>query len=183
MAALGERLSLHELLVGSWRTVRGSADVVASATAKATRLRPGFAEFVRIAEARGVRVAVVSSGLDVLIDPILRTNGVADVELHCNRLKSDGDGWEIVFRDEAECERCGEPCKRTLVDSFKADGEVTYVGDGYSDVCAALAASRRFARRRLAATLARLGEAYEPFETFGTVAAALGYDAVDPASA
>ena len=49
-----------------------------------------------------------------------------------------------------------------------------YVGDGYSDRCAALAAERVFARRGLARDLEAEGVAYEPFDDFVSVRAALG---------
>src|SRR4029079_4375956 len=62
------------------------------------------------------------------------------------------------------------PCKRS---SFPPDGEVVYVGDGYSDRCGALAADGVFARRGLAAYLDEQGVAYEPFDDLHTVAAEL----------
>ena len=60
---------------------------------------------------------------------------------------------------------CGEPCKRA---SLGAEPFV-YVGDGYSDRCAALAADRVFARDGLAAYLDEQGVAYEPFETLSEI--------------
>ena len=48
-----------------------------------------------------------------------------------------------------------------------------YVGDGYSDRCAALAAERIFARDGLARHLDAQGVAYEPFDDLHDVAAAL----------
>jgi 2-hydroxy-3-keto-5-methylthiopentenyl-1-phosphate phosphatase len=48
------------------------------------------------------------------------------------------------------------------------------VGDGYSDRCAALAADRVFARRGLARDMEAEGVAYEPFDDFVSVRAALG---------
>ena len=50
---------------------------------------------------------------------------------------------------------------------------VAYVGDGYSDRCAALAAYRRFARRGLARYLDREGVDYIPFDDFYDVDAGL----------
>jgi 2-hydroxy-3-keto-5-methylthiopentenyl-1-phosphate phosphatase len=50
---------------------------------------------------------------------------------------------------------------------------VVYVGDGYSDRCAAQAADRVFARRALARYLDERGVAYEPFEDFHEVDRAL----------
>jgi 2-hydroxy-3-keto-5-methylthiopentenyl-1-phosphate phosphatase len=51
---------------------------------------------------------------------------------------------------------------------------VVYVGDGYSDRCAALAASRVFARDGLAAYLDEHGVDYTPFQDLRDVARGLG---------
>ena len=63
----------------------------------------------------------------------------------------------------------GEPCKRGSLPA----GRLVYVGDGYSDRCAALAADRVFARAGLADYLRGEGVPYEPFDTLLDVAAAL----------
>ncbi len=59
-------------------------------------------------------------------------------------------------------EREFEPCKRGAL----PDGLLVYVGDGYSDRCAALAADRIFARDGLARYLDERGVRYEPFTDF-----------------
>ncbi len=76
----------------------------------------------------------------------------------------------MIWRDEAVCATCGQPCKRS---TLPVDGEVVYVGDGYSDRCAALAADRVFARRGLAAYLDEQGVAYERFDDLHDVATRL----------
>jgi 2-hydroxy-3-keto-5-methylthiopentenyl-1-phosphate phosphatase len=67
---------------------------------------------------------------------------------------------------------CGEACKRAALPS----GDVFYVGDGYSDRCAALAARRVFATGTLASYLAERDVPYEPFEDFHDVLAGLAAD-------
>ena len=86
-----------------------------------------------------------------------------------NRVRPDPAGWRVVFRDEAVCPVCGEPCKRRSL----PPGPVVYVGDGISDRCAALAADRVFARDGLAAWLQSEGVAYEPFDDLHDVRDAL----------
>ena len=81
------------------------------------------------------------------------------------------DGWRASFRNNDACGTCGEPCKRAALP--EADGTVVYVGDGYSDRCAAQAADRVFARRALARYLDERGVAYEPFEDFYDIERAL----------
>ena len=86
-----------------------------------------------------------------------------------NTVEAGADGWIVHFRDEAVCATCGEPCKRGGL----AGEPYAYVGDGYSDRCAALAADRVLARDALAAHLDRLGVPYEPFDDLNDAATLL----------
>jgi 2-hydroxy-3-keto-5-methylthiopentenyl-1-phosphate phosphatase len=86
-----------------------------------------------------------------------------------NRVEARADGWLVRFRDEISCATCGEPCKRGSL----AGEPYVYVGDGYSDRCAALAAERVFARDALAVYLDEHGVEYAPFDDLRDVAAAL----------
>ena len=76
----------------------------------------------------------------------------------------------MLWNDAAPCPECGDLCKRR---ALPAGRPLVYVGDGYSDRCAALAADRVFARRALADYLVSRNVPFEPFETFDDVAAAL----------
>ena len=137
------------------------------------RVRAGFAELVRAAEEAGWRVVVVSSGFEELIRPVLEREGF-EVEVVANRVEPRPDGWRVRWRDEEVCATCGQPCKRGSL----PDGEVVYLGDGYSDRCAALVADRVFATGRLAAYLDERGVRFEPFDDFFSVANALVDEAV-----
>ena len=110
--------------------------------------------------ARSRRPLVVSSGFHELISPVLDREGV-ELEVRANRLDPRADGWRVLFRSEEACPVCGEPCKRA--DVARLDG-FTYVGDGFSDRCVALAAARVFARDGFARYLAARGVAFERFE-------------------
>jgi 2-hydroxy-3-keto-5-methylthiopentenyl-1-phosphate phosphatase len=127
-------------------------------------LRPGFVEFARKHDP-----VIVSSNFRQLIEPILARERL-DLEVRANEVEWHPEGWRATFRNGDACGTCGEPCKRPDV---SADEHVIYVGDGYSDRCAAEAADRVFARRALARYLDERGVAYEPFEDFHEVERAL----------
>ncbi len=166
---MGTALTHDEALARSLATVRAPlADVVARLVAD-VRLRAGFHALVE-----RHRPLVVSSGFRELIEPVLRREGV-QVELVAHNVEARPDGWRIRFRDLPRCAECGERCKRASLPA----GEFAYAGDGYSDRCAALAATVVFATGALAAWLERRGVAYEPFEDFGDVLAALDRELVD----
>jgi 2-hydroxy-3-keto-5-methylthiopentenyl-1-phosphate phosphatase len=59
------------------------------------------------------------------------------------------------------------------VQEFAGDGELVYVGDGYSDRCAAEASDRVFATKGLAQYLDERGIPYERFDDFHDVARGL----------
>ncbi len=163
--ALGRGLSLHEVIAVEMGTLTlPLADAVDWVREHVT-VRPGFREF-----AAAERPVILSSGFRELIDPVLEREGV-ELEVHANRLDARADGWRAVWRDDAQCPACGEACKRG---GLPNGAPVVYVGDGYSDRCAALAADRVFARDGLARYLDAEGVAYEPFTDFTALRRALG---------
>jgi 2-hydroxy-3-keto-5-methylthiopentenyl-1-phosphate phosphatase len=168
-------MPLREVITREFAPVTAPLDEVVAWVLEHARVRPGFAQLVRGAQAAGWRVLVVSSGFEELIEPVLARESV-NVELHANRLDARPDGWVVEWRYPASCDECHESCKRELL----PPGYVVYVGDGYSDRCAALAADRVFATRGLAIYLTERGDPFEPFEDFRTISAALADEIVTP---
>jgi 2-hydroxy-3-keto-5-methylthiopentenyl-1-phosphate phosphatase len=163
-------ITLHEVLRREFEPVRAPLGEVLEWVHANASIRPGFRELVELARAHGWRVVVVSSGFRQLIEPMLERAGIQGLELVSNEVDPDPDGWRITFFDESRCEVCGEACKRTTVRSMVDGGEVVYVGDGYSDRCAAEDADLVFARRGLAAYLTERGVSFEPFDDFFQIA-------------
>lgn len=161
---LGRGLTLHEVIAWEFRSVRAPLSDVVDWVLGNVRVRDGFAAF-----ARKHRPLVVSSGFHELIEPVLAREGL-ELEVRANRLDPRPDGWVARFRNEEPCPVCGEPCKRADVAGL--DG-VVYAGDGFSDRCVALAASRVFARDGLARYLAERGVPFERFDDFHDLARAL----------
>ena len=163
-------ITLHEVLRREFEPVRAQLGEVVEWVHEHASIRPGFRELVELARQRGWRLVVVSSGFRQLIEPMLERARIEGLELVSNEVDPDPDGWRIIFFDESICEICGEACKRTTVRSVVDGGEVVYVGDGYSDRCAAEDADLVFARRGLAAYLTERGVPFEPFDDFFQIA-------------
>jgi 2-hydroxy-3-keto-5-methylthiopentenyl-1-phosphate phosphatase len=160
------RLPLREVITREFAPVTAPLEEVVAWVLEHARVRPGFAAFVSDVRKAGWDVHIVSSGFHELIEPVLEREGV-DVPVHANRVDPRPDGWRVEWRYPAGCDECSESCKRTLL----PEGHVVYIGDGYSDRCAALAADRVFAIGALAAYLAEKRAAFEPFRGFDTLAA------------
>ncbi len=157
-ADLGKLLTLHEVIELEVRTIDATLEEMSAHLVESVTVRPGFHEF-----AARYTPTIVSAGFHELIGPVLAREGI-ELEVRANRLELGPNGWRAVFRDPRGCSACGEACKRaTVLDGTRP---VTFVGDGLSDRCAALAADRVFARDGLARWLDAQRAPYEPWVDF-----------------
>lgn len=155
-------ISYRDLMEQEFATVVAPVEDVVAFLLERARLRRGFREL-----AEAYRPLILSSGFVELIGPVLAREGV-ELEVVANSLDARPDGWRIRWRS-GDCPVCGDPCKRGAL----PPGEVVFVGDGYSDRCAAGAAARVFARDSLARHLEREGAPFEPFDDLCDVLHAL----------
>ena len=161
---LGRELTLHEVIALEFESVKAPLDEVVAWVRENVRVRAGFGEF-----ARTHRPLVVSSGFHELIEPVLEREGI-ELDVVANRVEARPEGWLARFRRAEPCAVCDEPCKRS---DLRELDEFVYVGDGFSDRCVALAATRLFARDGLAEYLEKEGAAFERFEDFNYIASML----------
>ena len=164
----GGTMPLREVITREFEPVKAPLEEVVQWELDNVRVRDGFRDFVDHAREQGWRVVIVSSGFHELIEPILDREGV-EVELHANRVDPSTDGWRVEWRYDSSCESCGESCKRSIVQELAGDDELVYIGDGYSDRCAAEASDKVFATRGLAEYLDKRGIPYERFNDFHDV--------------
>jgi len=164
----GGTMPLREVITREFEPVKAPLEEAGQWELDNVRVRDGFRDFVDHAREHGWRVVIVSSGFHELIEPILEREGV-EVELHANRVDPCTDGWRVEWRYDSSCESCGESCKRSIVQELAGDDELVYIGDGYSDRCAAEASDKVFATRGLAEYLDKRGIPYERFNDFHDV--------------
>lgn len=120
------------------------------ATAAAQPHDPGFVPFVRLAQAAGIPVEVVSDGFGFFIAPALARLGVPELPVITARTTfADGRATITFPNGHPTCFVCGT-CKRQRVLAHQAAGRaVVFVGDGESDRYAAGYADLVFAKRAL----------------------------------
>jgi len=162
--ALGTAATYREVMEIEMATITAPLEEAVAFVVAEAEVRAGFREL-----AERFRPLVLSSGFHETIGPLLARESVA-LDVVANRLDPRLDGWRVVWNDDAPCPRCGELCKRR---ALPPERPLVYVGDGYSDRCAALVADRVFALGDLARYLDSRNVPYEPFETFDDVAAAM----------
>lgn len=167
---LDGRITSKECLLRECEAARATPQALID-LADAQKIDPYFQRFVRFCRHRKIPVSVVSDGLDFYIQRILANHGLDDLPVFANHLAfREGDHLvpEFPFADYT-CGRCAN-CKGYHLRTARTPGEwLVYVGDGYSDRCAADEADLVFAKRDLRRYCREAGIAYIEFETFADV--------------
>ena len=130
-----------------------------------------FRGFVQFCREKNIPLTVVSDGFDVYIDTVLEREGAGELPRFCNQLLYDNGVFTPFFpgRDES-CTCFCASCKRnSVLRSVPPEALVIYIGDGYSDFCAADHADIIFAKKALAAYCNRKRLPHYPFSTFADV--------------
>ena len=133
-------------------------------------VRYDFDQFVNYCRGESIRLVVVSTGLDLYVNPTLELLGFDDLEIHTGRATFVGNGVSVEYAgpDGAPVER---GFKSAFVRNFREQGHtVVYVGAGASDLDAAREADFAIARDALADTMEAAGFPHYTFDTFGDVA-------------
>ncbi len=132
-------------------------------------LRPEFGEFVEYCRGVGLKLVIVSCGLDIYIDMILKLLDLEELEVHAGKATVGPNGIEVLYSDP-DGGRIGSGLKEGYVNHYKQAGHtVVYVGQGLSDISPAEAADYVIARSSLAEHLTEQGRPYHRFDTFQDV--------------
>ena len=160
------KYSVEESNVRQFALVRASVDEIEELLSTRVEVREGFVEFVEYCEREDIRFVVVSSGLDLYVNPTMRRAGLGRVEAHSAATTVSPDGVGVSYTGPS-----GEPISHGFKDSFarhfKSQGYRTvYIGDGLSDVGPANEADFVIARSTLEANFKARSLPYYPFSTF-----------------
>ena len=156
-----------------WSLVHASREEIQEFVVKEARVRDGFPEFVDYCRGAGVRLVVVSNGLDLYIEPVLEMLGLQDIEHYCGKATLTERGIEIRYIDPSGVERGGGFKLACLQHLQWLGDQLVYIGDGMSDIVPALQANHVIARHTLAQHLESHHHPYFPFETFYDVIGAV----------
>jgi phosphoserine phosphatase len=149
-AMTGERL-LNDVYGARLDLVRPTAREVADlAEAYAAAVAPGAPEMVRRMSEAGVRIEVVTSGIQQAVEPFIVGMGIGAERLHAVRLEFDADGDYLAF--DATSPLVVHGGKRIVAESLKLRQPILAVGDGVTDAeirpaAAAFAVFTGFVRR------------------------------------
>ena len=111
-----------------------------------------FAAFVAEATAHGLKVQVVSDGIDYAIRHVLARHGLGHLEVIANHLVQTGErSWRLESPwASSRCARASGNCKcERLAEQQAVHGRVLYIGDGSSDFCVSGKADYVLAKHKL----------------------------------
>ena len=122
---------------------------------------------------QGIPLTIVSDGIDLLIEAVLRRHGLLQLPVFSNHLRWDDRGRPTLSFPfaEKECDSGAGTCKCSL--TLPADPQSSrpvYIGDGRSDQCVSGKMQTVFAKGTLLDWCERTGIPCIPFKTLAEVA-------------
>lgn len=164
---IGSRLAYDRVAA----LIRASREEMIGHVRQNGRLDPHFREFYRFCRAQGMDFKIVSDGLDFYIDAVLKMYGLDEIQYYCNyAVFLDENKMRVEFPPASEdCGRCGT-CKTGIVRSYRNHyRRIIYIGDSYSDLCAAKEADLVFAKDVLLEKYRAGGRACVAFTNFAEI--------------
>jgi len=113
-----------------------------------------FVQFAKFCNEKEYPLSVISDGFDIYINPILEKLNLSYLPVYCNNLVFNEQNKAIPHFPRATegCDCFVASCKRnSILMQVPIDAVIVYIGDGYSDYCAAEHSDIVFAKRHLAA--------------------------------
>jgi 2,3-diketo-5-methylthio-1-phosphopentane phosphatase len=123
------------------------------------QIDPYFGKFVELCNDKDIPLAITTDNFDIITKPFLQAKLPQDIfrniiedNIYSNKLSIDGAKYipQFPFANE-NCQCMSAVCKRNVIlSSTPDDSIVIYVGDGFSDFCAAEVSDIIFAKNTLA---------------------------------
>ena len=112
---------------------------------------PYFISFIKQVKKYAYPFYIVSDGFDFFINSVLKKNEIGNIPVFSNSFDFNNGKFTLSFPYSSEkCLSKSGICKCEVINKFKSDKSVIYIGDGRSDMCAVRNADLVFAKGKLA---------------------------------
>ncbi len=139
------RISVGEFNTRAFAMVKDDEHRLLEALQGNVKVRAGFQELVKQCLEKGLRLVIVSNGLDFYIRAVLKELGLADLEVYAAQASFHPAGMKVRYVDP-DGKMVTDGFKEAYIESFLRLGyRVIYIGNGDSDVAPAKHAHRVFA--------------------------------------
>jgi len=153
------------------RICRVTPEEMESSIMERSGIDPYFGRFHEYCLRKGIDLKIVSDGFDIYIKRLLEHHGLPLMPIFSNRI-SFKRGGRIRFeypRHNSDCGLCGTCKREILLEERPFYDLITYIGNGYSDRCAAQEADRIYAKEVLFEIFVREGTECIYFDHFGEI--------------
>ncbi|AEG58434.1 MtnX-like HAD-IB family phosphatase [Desulforamulus ruminis] len=162
-----KEISTMECARQSFRQMQVTPEVL-KRLVQEVKVDPHLKELLRFCEQENYPAYILSDGYEPIIQGVLQREGIK-ISCFCNGLSFDGQYRVMAPHYNPRCGRCGT-CKQKLVERLGQPGaRKIFVGDGYSDFCAAESCSKVFAKKNLLKYCLENQIPAHPYETLGEV--------------
>ncbi len=146
----------HRISVGQFNTkafamIKADKLTLLKAIEGKVKVRDGFHKLAAYCSKKGIRLVIVSNGLDFYVKSLLREFALENLEAYAARTRFHADGLKVQYIGP-DGRRLEDGFKEAYIKSFLKEGyRVTYVGNGDSDIKPAKYADQILARDELLA--------------------------------
>ena len=166
---LSGKYSVEESNIRQFALVRAEKEEIEAFVLGDVAVRYAFDQFVEYCLGEGVRLVIVSSGLDLYINPTISQMGFDHLDVYSGKAQVTPEGIKVEYTDPGGA-TITNGFKDSYIRHFKSQGNtVAYVGDGLSDITPAHEADFVIARGTLEEHCKESGLPYFGFETFDDV--------------
>jgi 2-hydroxy-3-keto-5-methylthiopentenyl-1-phosphate phosphatase len=164
----------HKISVGEFNTrafamVKVDKHRLLEALEGNVKVRAGFHELVSYCLEKGLRLVIVSNGLDFYIRAVLSESGLGDLEVHAAQASFHATGMKVRYVGP-DGKTVDDGFKDAYIESFlRLGSRVIYIGNGDSDIAPAKRAHRVFATGDLLAYSRESNLDCKPFTDFRQV--------------
>jgi len=164
----------HKISIGEFNTrafamVKADEHRILESLQGGVKVRAGFHRLVSYCLGKGLRLVIVSNGLEFYIRVVLKDLGLASIEVHAAQASFHPKGMKVRYAGP-DGKRVNDGFKEAYVQSFLRLGyRVIYIGNGDSDVAAAKHAHHVFATGDLLAHSKENKLNCKPFKDFRDV--------------
>jgi len=163
------RISVGEFNTRAFAMVKADKHRQLEALQGNVKVRAGFHELVSYCLEEGLRLVIVSNGLDFYIRTVLKDVGLGDLEVHAAQASFHPAGMKVRYVGP-DGKTVNDGFKEAYMESFLGLGyRVIYIGNGDSDVAPAKSAYRVFATGDLLAYSKENNLNCKPFKDFREV--------------
>ena len=164
-----QKISVGEFNTRAFAMVKADEHRLLEALEGNVKVRAGFHELVSYCLEKGLRLVIVSNGLDFYIRAVLSESGLGDLEMHAAQASFHPTGMKVRYVGP-DGKTVDDGFKDAYIESFLRLGfRVIYIGNGDSDIAPAKRAHRVFATGDLLAYSRENNLDCRPFTDFREV--------------